>query len=125
MATPVELTISDVESSTPDVTVKLIKIAGQLDESNVDEEAKKIYDLIEQNPKNLNLILDLEGLEYMNSKSIGYLTDWYGKVFENSGKVVIAKAKPNILDILEVVGLTQLIKNYSSVEEAKAGLTVG
>lgn len=125
MATPVELIISDVESSSPDVTVKLIKITGQLDESNVDEEAKKIYDLIEQNPKNLNLILDLEGLEYMNSKSIGYLTDWYGKVFENGGKVIIAKAKPNILDILEVVGLTQLIKNYPSVEEAKAGLTVG
>lgn len=124
MATPIELTISDVESSTPENMVKLIKIVGQLDESNVDEEAKKIYDLIEQNPKNLNLILDFEGLEYMNSKSIGYLTDWYGKVYENGGKVVIAKAKPNILDILEVVGLTQLIKNYPSSEEAKAALLV-
>jgi len=124
MATPVEVLISDVESSSPEIIVKLIKISGQLDESNVDEEAKKIYDLIEQNPKNLNLILDFDGLEYMNSKSIGYLTDWYGKVYENSGKVVIAKAKPNILDILEVVGLTQLIKNYPSVDEAKAGITV-
>jgi anti-anti-sigma factor len=124
MATPIELTISDVESSKPETIVKLIKIVGQLDESNVDEEAKKIYDLIEQNPKNLNLILDFEGLEYMNSKSIGYLTDWYGKVYENGGKVVIANAKPNILDILEVVGLTQLIKNYPSAEEAKAALLV-
>lgn len=122
MATPVELTITDAQASSPDLILKVIKIAGQLDESNVDEEAKKIYDLIEQNPKNLNLILDLEELEYMNSKSIGYLTDWYGKVFENGGKVMIAKAKPNILDILEVVGLTQLIKNYSTVEEAKAAL---
>ncbi len=124
MATPIELTISDVESSKPETLVKLIKIVGQLDESNVDEEAKKIYDLIEQNPKNLNLILDFEGLEYMNSKSIGYLTDWYGKVYENGGKVLIANAKPNILDILEVVGLTQLIKNYPSTEEAKAALLV-
>lgn len=124
MATPIEMTISDVESSSPENVVKLIKIVGQLDESNVDEEAKKIYDLIEQNPKSLNLILDFEGLEYMNSKSIGYLTDWYGKVYENGGKVVIAKAKPNILDILEVVGLTQLIKNYPTVDEAKAGLLV-
>ncbi len=124
MATPVEVTISDVETSSADKMVKLIKITGQLDESNVDEEAKKIYDLIEQNPKNLNLILDFEELEYMNSKSIGYLTDWYGKVYENGGKVVIAKAKPNILDILEVVGLTQLIKNYPTVDEAKAALLV-
>lgn len=124
MATPIEVTISDVESSTPENIVKLIKIVGQLDESNVDEEAKKIYDLIEQNPKGLSLILDFTDLEYMNSKSIGYLTDWYGKVYENGGKVVIAQAKPNILDILEVVGLTQLIKNYPSIEEAKAALLV-
>lgn len=122
MATPVTLTIEDVQG-TADMTLKIIKIAGQLDESNVDEEAKKVYEMIEQNPSKLNLILDLEELEYMNSKSIGYLTDWYGKIFENGGKVVIAKAKPNILDILEVVGLTQLIKNYATVEEAKAGIS--
>jgi anti-anti-sigma factor len=122
MTTPVTLTIEDVQGTT-DMILKIIKITGQLDESNVDEEAKKVYAVIEQNPSKLNLILDLEGLEYMNSKSIGYLTDWYGKVFENSGKVVIAKAKPNILDILEVVGLTQLIKNYPTTEEAKAGIS--
>lgn len=122
MPTPVTLTIEDVQGDA-NILLKIIKIAGQLDESNVDEEAKKVYELIEKNPSKLNLILDLEELEYMNSKSIGYLTDWYGKVYENGGKVIIAKAKPNILDILEVVGLTQLIKNFPTVEEAKAGLT--
>ncbi len=122
MPTPVTLTIEDVQGDA-NILLKIIKIAGQLDESNVDEEAKKVYELIEQNPSKLNLILDLEELEYMNSKSIGYLTDWYGKVYENGGKVIIAKAKPNILDILEVVGLTQLIKNFPTVEEAKAGLS--
>jgi anti-anti-sigma factor len=122
MATPVTLTIEDVESN-PEMILKIIKIAGQLDESNVDEEAKKVYSLIEQNPTKLSLILDFEELEYMNSKSIGYLTDWYGKIFENGGKVIIAKSKPNILDILEVVGLTQLIKNYPTIEEAKAAVS--
>lgn len=122
MATPVTLTIEDVQGDAS-LLLKIIKIVGQLDESNVDEEAKKVYEVIEQNPAKLNLILDLEELEYMNSKSIGYLTDWYGKVYENGGKVLIAKAKPNILDILEVVGLTQLIKNFPTIEEAKAGLS--
>lgn len=122
MTTPVTLTIEDVQGD-PALLLKIIKISGQLDESNVDEEAKKVYELIEQNPTKLNLILDLEELEYMNSKSIGYLTDWYGKVYENGGKVIIAKAKPNILDILEVVGLTQLIKNFPTIEEAKTGMS--
>jgi anti-anti-sigma factor len=99
--------------------VKNIRISGQLDESNVDEKIQTIYKIFETNPKGVNIIFDLENLDYMNSKSIGYLTDLYGKVTENGGTVAIAKAKPNITDILQVVGLTQLIKTFDSGEEAK------
>ncbi|MBU1446577.1 STAS domain-containing protein [Patescibacteria group bacterium] len=119
MATSITVTIEDVETQDPEMTVKIVKFVGQLDESNVDEKAQIVYGLISQYPKNLNLILDFDGLEYMNSKSIGYLTDWYGKVFESNGKIIIAKIKPNILDILQVVGLTQLIKTFPTMEEAK------
>ena len=55
----------------------------------------------------------------MNSKSIGYLTDWYGRVTGKNGKIVIAKARENIMDILQVVGLTQLINCYPTLDEAK------
>ena len=58
----------------------------------------------------------------MNSKSIGYLTDWYGKITEGNGKIVITKTRDNILDILQVVGLTQLIQCYANEEEAKLAL---
>ncbi len=99
---------------------KLVKIVGQLDESNVDEKIQEIYKVVEANPSGLNLIFDIEGLQYMNSKSIGYLTDLYGKITETGGKVVITQAKPNILDILQVVGLTQLIKTVTTKDEAMA-----
>ena len=99
--------------------VKNVRITGQLDESNVDEKIQIIYKIFETNPKGVNIIFDLEALDYMNSKSVGYLTDLYGKVTEGGGTVAIAKPKPNITDILQVVGLTQLIKTFDSTEEAK------
>lgn len=99
--------------------VQLVKFSGQLDESNVDENAKKIYKLIDGFEGKPLFIFDFSELEYMNSKSIGYLTDWYGKITAKEGKIVIASAKENILDILQVVGLTQLINNYSGLDEAK------
>jgi len=120
--TQATITIEDIPASLQGTVAKLVKFVGQLDESNVDEKAKTIYALIEQNPKNLLLLFDFEGLEYMNSKSIGYLTDWYGKLTEGGGKIVIAKAKSNILDILQVVGLTQLINCYPTADEAKFAL---
>lgn len=120
--TQVNITIEDIPATTQGVIAKLVKFQGQLDESNVDEKAKIIYNLLEQNPQNLYVLFDFEELEYMNSKSIGYLTDWYGKVTEGKGRIVIAKARTNILDILQVVGLTQLINCQPTLDEAKFAL---
>lgn len=115
----ITITTEDIASTSADKKIKLLKFAGQLDESNVDEKAKNVYELINATPQGLFLIFDFENLEYMNSKSIGYLTDWYTKLNEKKGGIVIANARPNILDILQVVGLTQLIKCVQTVEEAK------
>ena len=115
----VQITIEDLAGAAEGKTIKLVHLVGQLDESNVDAEAKKIYQLIESVPQGLNLIFNLEGLEYMNSKSIGYMTDWYSKVSGSGGKIVIAAARENILDLLQVVGLTQLVTAYATLEEAK------
>lgn len=99
--------------------VKIINFAGQLDETNVDEEAKKVYQVIDEMGVP-NLLLDFSELAYMNSKSIGYVTDWYSRVVAKNGKVTIANPRPNILDILKVVGITQIIKIFKSLEEAKS-----
>lgn len=112
----------DLQVKDPSSKAKLITISGQLDESNVDNKAKEIYQMLDATPGKLSLVFDLAGLDYMNSKSIGYLTDWYGKITERGGKVLIAHAKPNIKDILQVVGLTQLIQLFESLDEAKATL---
>lgn len=114
----VDVQISDLVSQT-EMPAKLVKVKGQLDESNVDENAKKVYEVIEQNPSGVSMVFDFSELEYMNSKSIGYLTDWYGKLNAVGGKIVVAAARDNIVDILQVVGLTQLIPCVASVDEAK------
>lgn len=120
--TEANMLIEDVASTDATKIIKQVLFSGQLDESNIDEKAQAIYQIITQFPKNLNLIFDFEKLEYMNSKSIGYLTDWYGKVTEGGGHLVIIKAKPNIVDILSVIGLTQLIPMFGSLDEAKYSL---
>ncbi|MFH0837984.1 MAG: hypothetical protein V1880_01820, partial [Patescibacteria group bacterium] len=39
-----------------------------------------------------------------------------------SGSISIIGPKPNILDILKVVGITQIITVYNTLEEAKTAL---
>ncbi|PKL36851.1 hypothetical protein CVV38_03070 [Candidatus Peregrinibacteria bacterium HGW-Peregrinibacteria-1] len=104
--------------------LKVIQIDGQLDESNVDEKITTIYQDLETSQPGTNYILDFTNLNYINSKTIGYLTDIYGKITQNGGKIVIAGAKPNITDILQVVGLTQLLETYATFEDAKTAMSV-
>ena len=117
--TEATITIEDYQIPNTENIIKIANIAGQLDESNVDEKIQEIYKVLEQIPTGLKLVLNLENLSYMNSKSIGYLTDVYGKVMKGSGVLVIANAKDNITDILQVVGLTQLVKAFATLDEAK------
>ena len=112
----VNITFQDVDQAGK--MLKLIAFEGQLDETNVDAEAQKIYQVIEEMPEP-NLILDFAGLEYMNSKSIGYVTDWYSKAAAKNGKIIIARPKANIMDILKVVGITQIINIHDNLDEAK------
>lgn len=101
---------------------KTVAISGQLDETNIDAESKKIYELIEKEGAGVKLHFNLKGLTYMNSKSVGYLADWHGKVTKAKGKMVISGAADNIKDILSVVGLTNLIDVVDTADEAKKAL---
>ncbi len=118
--------MSDVQISFNDMTIgnkpaKMILFVGQLDETNVDHEAKKIYQVITEMAEPL-LMLDFSALEYMNSKSIGYLTDWFTQASAKNGSIAIIAPKPNILDILKVVGITQIIQIYNTAEEARVSM---
>ncbi len=119
--------MSDIQITFQDLalgakTAKLIHFVGQLDETNVDHEAKKIYQVITEMAEPV-LLLDFSDLEYMNSKSIGYVTDWFTQASAKSGSIVIIGPKPNILDILKVVGITQIITVYNTLDEAKIALS--
>ena len=124
MATYVELITSDLPGFDPGLA-KVVTVKGQLDESNVDDEAKKIYAVLEGVGDKFTLLLDFKDLEYMNSKAVGYLTDWYTKLTDKQGKVLVVQPRENILDILQVVGLTQLIQVYGTMEEARLALGQG
>lgn len=121
MISPVQFLVSDVHVGTNRV-VKQVSVMGTLDETNVDTEVKKVYALIEELPEGGSLILDLEGLDFLNSKAIGYLSDWYTKILGKSGKLVVARPRENVYDILNVVGLTQVIRFTMTLDEAKLEL---
>lgn len=120
MPSKIEITITDDSADFGGkVKLMIVRIVGQLDESNVDDQSRVIYQMIDTMAEGTFFIFDLEGLTYMNSKSIGYLTDWHLKVSGKKGEILLARARENILDILNVVGLTQIVRSFATLDEAK------
>lgn len=122
MSTPIEIVTKNLNLENGK-SILVVEFNGQLDETNVDSTAPAIYKLIEETPNGTSFLFDLENLTYLNSKSIGYLSDWYQKITGKGGTLVIAQARENIADILKTVGLDHIITLYFTMDEAKVALS--
>lgn len=119
MVTPIEIHFRNDNIDSSDHKVMVVEFRGELDESNIDDTAVQVYKIIEESMLNTYFIFDLAGLNYMNSKSIGYLSDWFSKITERGGLLTLAAARENISDILSTVGLDNFIKIFRTVDDAK------
>lgn len=123
MVTPIEL-LYHIEplADGSDKNAFVMQFKGELDESNIDSTAKEVYKLLDESANNLPVLFDFTELGYMNSKSIGYLSDWYTRLGEKGSELLVAGAPENIMDILQTVGLDNFIRMFPSVELAKQAL---
>lgn len=97
--------------------ILIFEFSWELDETNADKTFKDIYDQI-GDFTNKKVIFKLANLKYLNSKSIGYTADVYGKIEESDGKMAITNCTDSVKDILDLVGITQIVPTFDDVEEA-------
>ena len=64
------------------------------------------------------LIVDLAGLEFMDSTGVQVMLDIRVLMNEHGGKLVLARPQNTVARVLNLVGADQLIPVYPSVEEA-------
>jgi len=64
------------------------------------------------------LVVDLAGLEFMDSTGVQVLLDVRVLMHDRGGKLVLARPQNTVARVLNLVGADQLIPVYPSVEEA-------
>ena len=85
-----------------------INMIGEMDVNRLpefEEEAKKVL----QKPEISQVILNMERMSFMDSKTIGYIAYLYTTLKRTNRKLIISKPNENIIDILTLVGLNQII----------------
>ncbi|QFR39458.1 STAS domain-containing protein [Candidatus Gracilibacteria bacterium 28_42_T64] len=113
-------TLIEVNKKEENSTI-IFEFTGELDETNADKTFKTIYDDI-GDFKEKDIILNLKGLKYLNSKSIGYIADVFSNVEDSDRKMYITNCNEGVKDILELVGITTIIPTLTDEKEALAEL---
>lgn len=102
--------------------IVIFEFNGELDETNADKTFSSVNNEI-GNFSNRKLILNLAGLKYLNSKSIGYIADIFSNIEEGEGEMYISNCDDGVKDVLELVGITTIVPTVDTVEEAVAALS--
>lgn len=115
MQTLIEVNKKDING------VVIFEFTWELDETNADKTFKTIYDEIGDFSKK-NIIFNLSGLKYINSKSIGYIADVFSNIEDSEGKMYISNCSEWVKDILDLVWITTIIPTVDTEEEALAAI---
>lgn len=102
--------------------VTILKLEGELDVYTSPKLKEKILTLIRA--ERPFVVLDLEGLSYMDSTGLGVMAAGLKRVRENGGNIVLVSPRKIIQKILEITNMDVSLKIYHSSEEAIAKLAI-
>lgn len=91
------------------------KIMGGPDASLLHD---KLYELIESNKK--RIVIDLSGVEWMNSTGLGILISSYTTLRNHEGELKLANVTDKIHSLLTITKLVTVFEAHDSVDEAIA-----
>jgi len=89
------------------------KIMGGPDASLLHD---KLYELIENDKK--KVVIDLGGVEWMNSTGLGILISSYTTLRNHQGELKLANVTDKIQSLLTITKLISVFEAHDSVEEA-------
>ncbi len=117
---PTRLTTEITSKVNGDQAYTLLLLSGQIDENNLDHLIEVVDPLIGVVER--HLVFNLRELDFINSKVIGYFANTRGKLSTSKQKMIFVEANSNIFDILELVGLTQIVPTLESETHALKAL---
>lgn len=110
-----EFSVSISDGNKPGV--KVVHLTGELDEVSV-EQVKRDIDPHLNDTSVVQVIFDFTNLEFINSKGIGYLVSVHTHLAKDGRTMAIAGAVEAVMDVLSLVGLTNIIPYHKTLEEA-------
>jgi len=109
----IELKHSQIEENE---NILRVNVVGQIDSLTNDQFDEYVTKLIKDGNK--YIILELEALSFLSSSGIGTIIGFLDQLEEIDGKIAMLNTPSTIMKSLQLVGVTELIQNYSIEQDA-------
>jgi anti-anti-sigma factor len=102
--------------------IQLVHVSGPLDSMTHDQFKDLLDPMVNQS--RMRIILDCTNLSYVNSKGLALLGRYQRVSLQNLSFLGIAALNRRITKTIELLGMSKLVKLYSTVEEAMQAAAV-
>ncbi len=99
-----------------DGNVCLVSVQGEIDVYTSPALKAEIAAAVESGC--INLVIDIDGVGFIDSSGLGVLVSGLRRVKENAGSMRIVCTRESILKILRITGLDKVFPIFASAEEA-------
>ncbi len=101
--------------------VLVVHLKGSVDAHTFGLFEEQMSALLAQGPH--HLLLDFQGLDYINSTGLGFLLGLSRQMDEQNGKLVIANMPDKIHNIFDLLGISRLMGTFAEEQQALAALS--
>jgi anti-sigma B factor antagonist len=105
-----------IETKSLEEIAQVIEVQGEIDVYTSPRVKEIVTELIEKG--NYNLIINLEGVRYIDSTGLGILIGALKRVREKDGCINLVCNNPQIKKIFNITGLVKIFGIFKSEEEA-------
>jgi len=111
--------MSDFKMESKDLggEIVLIKVSGYIDAHTFEELENEIQSKFSSNQ--FKLIIDLSDVPYISSAGAGVFIGAFPQAQENDGSIILLNPSKNVLDVFELLGLTEIFTISKDIESAK------
>jgi anti-sigma B factor antagonist len=93
-----------------------LTVRGFLDAHTFEQLEKSIQEIFEKGT--YRLIIELSGLDYISSAGAGVFIGAVGTAQEHEGNIVLLNPSPNVKEVFDLLGLSQIFTFCASREDA-------
>lgn len=108
-----------IEKENAEKGIVIVSLSGYLDAHTFEQLEETIGDLFGKGC--YKIVVNLSGVEYISSAGAGVFIGALSEAHEHKGNIVLMNPTPNVREVFDLLGLTQI---FQVVEERSAALAV-